>query len=301
MTLKKFMASLCALILILSAAGCAAPAADPAATEAVNAALEKFMACGSFTVNQLTERTEQLTVDGVVQVYKGSTQLDVSLITGDDARMVSSSFTTIENNGDLLEKTALSYILPEDGGYAEYAFDGAHWYKMSVNDAHALSSVNAGAFIAGFYADRIEFGKGSEDSLEGGKAMRYEGILSGDTLLDMLATSGYLSNVAAMSENQQAKIMENLAKDLSGISVSVWVDQASGYPVRFEVNMTDALKELDKSINKTLGNKEAADWVVTECVISMSVTDFDAVEEIELPAEAASAQIMDIAAAEQQT
>ena len=78
MTLKKFMASLCALILILSASGCGAPAADPAATEAVNAALEKFLACSSFSINQLTERTEQLTVDGVVQTYKGSTQLFVT-------------------------------------------------------------------------------------------------------------------------------------------------------------------------------------------------------------------------------
>ena len=101
-----------------------------------------------------------------------------------------------------------------------------------------------------------------------------------------------------MSENQQAKIRENLVKDLKGVTVSVWIAEESGYPVRFEANLTETLSEIDKSISKTLGGKSTDDQVlITEDVITISVADFNAVSEIVLPPEAASAQPYEFAEA----
>lgn len=94
-----------------------------------------------------------------------------------------------------------------------------------------------------------------------------------------------------MSENQQAKIRDNLLKDLSGVNVKVWVDEENGYPVRFEISLSQILGELSDSIAKSLGNKSSVQQVTTgKYLLSMSLSDFNAVEEITLPPETANAQ-----------
>lgn len=94
-----------------------------------------------------------------------------------------------------------------------------------------------------------------------------------------------------MSENQQAKIRDNLLKDLSGVNVKVWVAEENGYPVRFEISLSQILGELSDSIAKSLGNKSSVQQVTTgKCLLSMSLSDFNAVEKITLPPETANAQ-----------
>jgi len=106
----------------------------------------------------------------------------------------------------------------------------------------------------------------------------------------MLEANGQLGDLAAMSENQQAKIRENLIKDLDYLSISVWVDKDSGYPCRFVVSLTEILDDMNESISKSLGNKaENSEWAITDYVITISASDFNAVTEIVLPAETASA------------
>ena len=110
----------------------------------------------------------------------------------------------------------------------------------------------------------------------------------------MLEASGQLSDIATMSENQQQKIKSNLVKDLDQVTVSVWIDQASGYPVRFELSLNNILADLEKSISKSLGNKDNGDWDITKYVISTEVKDFDAVSEIVLPPDASSATALEL-------
>lgn len=292
MTKKGIISMMLAAVFMFSASGCSVSGVKTteADTEAVKTALEKFDSCSSFTLVQLTERQETVTVDKAKQTYSGSTGMEISLITEPELRMKTVTTAQVSFDGEQIEQTNVSYIIPEGEVYTEYFSDTAKWYKVSTDDASAVASINAESVASTFCADRIDFGKAGEDELEDGRAVRYEGTLKGMELVSLLEANGHLSGVASTSANQQALIKENLAKDLDGVTVCVWVDAASGYPVRFEIDMTGILNDFEKSISKTLGAKASDDWIITQYIISMDLSDFNAVSEIVLPAETASAE-----------
>jgi len=289
MKAKRILAALCAVAMFaVLTTGCSK--ANQADTDAVNAAMDKFRACTSFTVIQTTEGYETVTIDGEKQEASGITEMEITLVTAPEAQMKTGTSIKLSYDGEVMEQTTASYLVPENGGYVEYVTNGTEWIKVSSEDGNALDGYNADFVMGTFCADKVAFGKAGEETLESGKATRYEGKLAGEELVAMLEANGHLNSVSSMSDNQQSKIRTNLVKDLDGVTVCVWVDEASGYPVRFELDMTDTLKDMEKSISKTLGNKSSgSDWSITKYVISMTAKDFNALDEIVLPPEAASA------------
>lgn len=290
MKFKKLLAVAFAAILMFTAVACGSSGGNPADTEAVNAALDRFRSCTSFTASRIFRWQEAVTDGELTELFDGRSEMSFSIITGEQPRMRLSTLMQVENGGDMVEQSSTSYLVPENGSYSEYSTDGYRWSVFSYEDGSALSAMNASYFIATFFTDDIGFSKAGEDNLAGGKATRYDGTVSGEALVTLLEVNGQLSDVSSMSESQQANIKGNLAKDLDGLTLSVWIDEASGYPVYFQVSLTEILEDMNESISKSLGNKsENSQWSITEYVISMSVSDFNAVEEIVLPPEAASA------------
>ena len=290
MKIKRIFCAVCALMLMLSATGCSSmPQGNQADTDAVNAAVEKFRACESFTVAQHINWQESVNVDNDKQLYNAVNEMEISFISGEQPQMISYAMTKVENGGSTVEQSSISYIVPENGGYAEYVTDGNEWVKVTAEDSGFLTEISAASFVNAFFTEFISFAKVGEEELVSGKAVRYDGALSGEALVAMLDANGQLGDLASMSEKSQATIRENLIKDLGYLTISVWVDEASGYPVRFETKLTDILDDLNKSISKSLGNKVNNEWAITEYVLSMSASDFNALTEIVLPAEAANA------------
>ena len=287
---KRLLVPFAATLFLLLLAGCGSTKANPADTEAVAAAMERFGACQSFTLLQMTDCEETVLADGKKEVYDSTIRLELSLITAPELRMKMETAHILRYDGNEIERGSLSYLVPEGGGYTEYFLEGGQWYKVSTDNADALSGIGTDLVANAFYINEIAFGKAGEEELESGPAIRYEGALGGESLLSMLGATGYLDRISQMSENQQAKIRENLMEDLDDVTVMVWVDEGSGYPVRFSVSLTGILKDLDASIAKSLGQQvKAGQEGITGYEITMTLRDFDAVETITPPPEAASA------------
>ena len=296
MTIKRIAALFIAVFLVFSTAGCSK--GNQADTDAVSAAMDKFRACTSFTVVHILDSTAVQTLGEESHTYSGSNVMEISIITGSAPRMKSTTTMLLEYDGEQGEQVTTSYLVTENGVYTEYFTDGSQWYMVSTEDESVLPDVSADTVEKTFSLGDISFRKAGEESIGGEAALRYEGVIKGEPLVSMLEINGRLSSISSMSENQQAKIRENLVKDLKGVTVSVWIAEESGYPVRFEANLTETLSEIDKSISKTLGGKSTDDQVlITEDVITISVADFNAVSEIALPPEAASAQPYEFAEA----
>ena len=296
MKIKKLLIIICAMLLVLSATGCgSSPNADD--TAAVMAALDKFNACESFTVVQVTHLQESVKENNVKTVYDCINEKEISLITKPSAQMITSTLDSVDYDDQHLEQFTISYIVPENGGYTEYYNDGSQWYKVSIDDGDALAGLGADSMTASFFADKLSYRKLGEETLDSGKAVRYEGMLSGDALMAMLELSGHLSGIESMSEKQQTSIMDNLRNDLKEMPVYVWVDQASGYPVCFQANLCETLKQMDKSVNKTLGSK-AQEWTLSDYTITMTTKNFNALDQVVLPPDAADAEFYEAGSAE---
>lgn len=293
---KRIISTVCAALLVFSAAGCGSVKGNEADTAAVNAAVEKFAACKSFSVEQVTDSTEVAVAEGTQYKYEGSKSVEISLVKGDKFYMSTATETEVKAEEGSVAHSTASYLVPEGSGYTEYFSDGDKWYKLSTEDASLLPQIDAMVFAGSFYVDALSFAKTGEDTLDSGKALRYEGSLGGQELIGMLDGIGYFAgSIGSMSENQQAKIIANLEKDLKPVTVKVWIDEASGYPVKFQVSLTEMLKELEQSITKTLGNLDTSEWSITEYEITMTVSDFDSLDSIELPEEAKSAVVYNMA------
>lgn len=291
MKLKNITATALAAVFMLSATACGSVKTNAEDTAAVKAAFDKFSSCSSYTTVQITDREETVTIETESQDYAGSTVIESSLILSPVPQLYSRTTATMHYDDQVMEHGTVSYIIPENGGYTEYFSDNVDWYKFSVDDSHALDSLGTADVTSSFYADKLEYSKAGEETLESGKAIRYDAPLGGDMLVNMLESYGHLASIAEMSANQQAKIKENLAKDLDDVTVSVWVDAESGYPVRFEVKLTQILKDFEKSVAKSLGNKPESSWVISKYDLSMIVKDINAVEEFVLPEAAFSATV----------
>ena len=291
MKFKKITASALAAVFMFSATACGSVKTSADDTAAVKAAFDKFSACSSYTTVQTTDREETVTIEKESQDYSGSTVVETGFILSPVPQLYTRTTATMHYDDQTMEHGTVSYIIPENGGYTEYFSDNVDWYKFSVDDSHALDGLTTAEVTSTFYADKLEYGKVGEETLEGGKAIRYDAPLGGEMLVNMLESYGHLASIAEMSENQQAKIKANLAKDLDTVTVSVWVDAESGYPVRFEVKLTQILKDFEKSVAKSLGSTPESSWVISKYDVSMTVKDFNAVEEFVLPVAAESAAV----------
>ena len=288
---KKLLALCCAAILLLSATACGTAAnSNETDSEAVAAALAKLEDCTSCTALQITERGETVTDSGITYEYTGTSTLDIILVSDPEFKMMTETRTTTLFDGEETSQHVISYILPEDGGYREYYFDGTAWYYVFTEDMGAVPVIHVSDIAGMFVLEGLSFRKAKTETLDSGKAVRYDAALAGDELAAYLYNSGYLDSITSMSENQQKKICENLAKDLDALVISIWVDSASGYPVQFHLDMTDTLNGIETSISKTLGDPASeTQWIVTRNAMTMILGDFNAVDDITVPAEALDA------------
>ena len=288
MNAKRILSMFMAVLIMVFACGCSKT--NQADTDAVRAAVEKLRSCESVSVVQHTQQEETLVMENEKMVCDVNIEMHMSIISKPVPQMMTTTNVTMDYEGEHMTQRSGSYIVPENGGYTEYTTAGTEWFKIVSENADALAGLNAGIVADSFYTDSIQFGKVGVESVDGVKATRYDGTLGGEDLVGMMEVNGLLSSIASMSENQQAVIRKNLVKDLDDVTLSVWVDEVSGYPIRFEVSMTELLKDMDASIAKSLGNKSSdAQYAVTGCVITMVASDFNAVEEIVVPEEALSA------------
>ena len=127
------------------------------------------------------------------------------------------------------------YRLKEGEGYSQYITDGSRWAKGTVasSDMEEMTPTDS---IQLFLAEGAAFRKVGTETLEGGDAVKYENTLKGAQLVEALDNVQLLDSISSMSEDQQSKIRSDLGKNLKGLTVHIWVDEATGYPVRYEMD-----------------------------------------------------------------
>ena len=290
----KALSAFCSALLLVGTVGCGTTPVkgNENDTAAVKAALDKLSECNSCTSLQVTNRVDSITADGITYTYKGVTKTEIDVVVEPSVKMKTATHAVMDYvyEGETMSQSSLSYIIPENGGYSEYYYDGSDWYTVFADVPDAMDYVSISDFALVYVTEAMIFDKGKTETVNGYTADHYRAALTGDALVGYLNDGGYLSSISSMSENQQKKIRDNLAKDLDSLTVSVWIDTVSGYPVCFDLDMTDILVDLEKSIANTLGNRDSqSDWAITEYSMRMELSNFNAIDDIVPPPETANA------------
>lgn len=189
--------------------------------------------------------------------------------------------------GDLGGTTSMTiYAKEQDGSYLTVvgAPDEAGkmtWQSSSMDALGDLENLS-GTDSLQLYLDSIQnFTQGESETVNGVEATRYDGVILGEDLSEVIAASGALSQLDSLGMGE----MSDLFTDMGDLPVSLWIAKETYYPVKYEMDLTEMMQSI---LDKTLSEQLGADigLTVEQAALSMTIRDINQVGEIEIPAEA---------------
>lgn len=189
--------------------------------------------------------------------------------------------------GDLGGTTSMTiYAKEQDGSYLTVVGTpdeaGQMTWQSSSMDALGDLENLSGTDSLQLYLDSIQnFTKGESETVNGVEATRYDGVILGEDLSEVIAASGALSQLDSLGMGE----MSDLFTGMGDLPVSLWIAKETYYPVKYEMDLTEMMQSI---LDKTLSEQLGADigLTVEQAALSMTIRDINQVGEIEIPAEA---------------
>lgn len=219
--------------------------------------------------------------DGESQSMSTATTIDMSCFY--DPLLIKADLKV--DAGELGSTTATSYIEADDSGkYTVYTNDGTNWQSQSV-ELTAVEQYNAAENMKQYMSDSYHFEPDGTEEVNGANAFKFKGAITGDDMKDAILSSGALNSLASLG--MDASQAESMMKDISEIPIILWIDEAELYPVKYEVDMTDAMNTLMSNMIEALGeDMQGATIKIPKMEMTMTCSDFNSVEEFSIPEEA---------------
>ena len=191
------------------------------------------------------------------------------------------------DTGMLGEMDTTMYLVQEDNEYVSYmkmsggilGDEDAGWSR-SIIDVTDLAQYNA-MDSAKLYLDVLNtFQSAGKEAIGSHNTIRYDGKVTGQDISKMLDTLG--DNVSSMLSTA------DLFSQLDGIPMSVWIDQKTALPVRYEMDLSGMVNQLMSKMIDALGSlsSEAVDFQVSKARVTVECSDYNAVAPITVPQEA---------------
>lgn len=194
--------------------------------------------------------------------------------------------------GGLGKMDTTMYLVQEDKEYVSYTKvsggilgDEDVGWSQSTIDVTDLKQYNA-MDNAKLYLDVLNsFQSAGKEAIGSYNTIRYDGKVTGQDISKMLDTLG--DNVSSMLSTSDASTMADLFSQLDGIPMSVWIDQKTALPVRYEMDLSSMVNELMSTMINALGSlsSEAVDFQVSKARVTVECSDYNAVAPITVPQE----------------
>ena len=117
------------------------------------------------------------------------------------------------------------------------------------------------------------------------------GKIDGARIQEIFDSTGALGE---MSEALDADLPEDALKDMEDMTVTVMLDEETGLPVRYAIDMTAAMKGLMAAVLQESMGGQATEGVefqmdVSTAILTITLSRFDAVDPIVIPEAALNA------------
>jgi hypothetical protein len=188
--------------------------------------------------------------------------------------------------GDLGSVEQAMYALEEDGSYVAYINVYDQWTRTELMDVSALAQYDATSSMDTYLASYSSVKESGTEVINGSKATRYDCVVSGDAIDDVMGTSGVLDQFTALGISEEDAL--EMLTGLGDMPYTIWIDNSSKLPVRYEMDMSTMMDALMTKMAETLG-QDYADISISCVSVSMDISNYDGVDSIEIPAEALAA------------
>lgn len=194
--------------------------------------------------------------------------------------------------GSLGKMDTTMYLVQEGKEYVSYTKvsggilgDEDVGWSQSTIDVTDLKQYNA-MDNAKLYLDVLNsFQSAGKEAIGSYNTIRYDGKVTGQDISKMLDTLG--DNVSSMLSTADTSTMADLFSQLDGIPMSVWIDQKTALPVRYEMDLSGMVNQLMRTMINALGSlsSEAVDFQVSKARVTVECSDYNAVAPITVPQE----------------
>lgn len=268
-------AGLLALALALGLGGCGEDSA-PATPEEVLAKAQQTM-----------DGVKSLGYDMTMEMSMGMAGQSLEMSTVTTADTILSPLTMkaemAVDMGDLGSTNMTMYVKEENGSYLTATgipdADGTvTWETASMDSLSQLESLDGKASMDLYLTSASDFAEGATETVEGVEATRYDGVISGEKLEEVLEASGVLSQMEGLGLGD----VTTMFSGLGDLPVSIWVAKETYYPIKYEMDMAEMMQSiLENALKQEMGMDVGL--TLDKMSVSMVLRDFDQVGEIEIP------------------
>lgn len=296
---KKILAFMMTVVLAMSLAACGDDAAGSgtpndaagsaeetveAEVDPYEAALENMKAVTSMDAQMVMEMDMTVGADGEEQSMETVTTMDMVCF-NDPVRM---KLDMTMDMGEIGSVTQNVYAeAAEDGTYTMYLYDGESWTVQNVENAAVEQYDARGNMLANMDSSYHYVAAGTEQA-DGANAYKYTGKITGDDLNETMISSGALDSFSSLGIDESQ--LESMMTDLGEIPVTMWIDEATLYPVKYEMDMTAAMDKLMANMLEAMGDQASGLTIsIPKLKVTMTCSDFNAATAFEIPEEARAA------------
>lgn len=282
--MTKWMALGLILMMMISLAGCGGDNGGSSTEDVMKTAQEELAKVKSMNydmsmiMNMSTNgQTVESNTTGKIAYNADPLAMEMTMNMDMAGQKVNMVMYAVQEGSDLV-----MYMSPDNG---------TSWAKQTMADASELEQYNAQESMAIYLENIDSFKENGTEQINGSDAARYDGVISNDALNEVMEASGAASQLTqyGITEEQAA----DMYKDLGDLPISIWIDKESSLPVKYEMDMTTMMQTIMNKVVETLGEAAAgAEITIDKMFISMTLYDFNNVNEITLPEAAKNAQEM---------
>lgn len=283
-TWKKFGILLCTVMLTLALTACHEKEigqiladAEQKMTEATSMQADMVVDMDITSLEQGQSQTVKMKTKMAMQMFHDPIKMKMDMSASVD---MGEMFGT----DGVREMTIQAYVLGENGVYTMYTNDGTAWSKQEI-DLSTLEQYDPSTNMSLYLKSGDSFQSDGEEDLNGTKAKKYKGVISNEALNEVMEASGIANGLDSIM-NMEGIDWSALYSDMGSIPITLWID-GKGYPVRYEMDMTEIMNKLCAKMAQQMGEPAAGAEVNCEKVlVTMDCYNYNKVEDFSLPPEA---------------
>ena len=285
----KILAGVVAAAMLFAFAGCS----DNNSENNDKKSVEDIMKTAQENMNNAQSLSYDMTMDMSMSISDQS--VDITM-TGTAQQIVDPMKLKMDMTMDMGELGSVdtqTYMAQENDKYYVYSGmdDGTGsvaWIKQEVPDAEELMQYNVSESYDLYFTSSGEFKEAGTETIEGKEATRYDGKISQEDMAEVIKASGTLDQFTALGVSEED--LNAMVNELGDMPISIWITNDDTFPVKYEMDMTEVMKNLMGSVLSGVEGSDELGFDISKVFLSMTVTGYNNVEDFEIPQEALSAE-----------
>lgn len=248
------------------------------------AAQENIAAITSMDASMVMEMDMEVGANGETQTMESVTTMELSTFSEPLRLKMDMTVNTSVAGQEMSQQMSVYADTLEDGTSMMYLFDGTNWQSQEVT-AQDITQYDTSTDMAAYMYGDYNFEPAGTEQVDGANAYKYVGAITGDEMKEVILSSGVLDQLSSLGMGSED--LDSMLEDVSELPINLWIDEATLYPVKYEMDMTEIMDNLVTNMLASMGEQvEGLTMSIPKLKISMTCKNFNAATDFEIPEEA---------------